>query len=52
MTSLPTPSKRSIFDERGPTTPAAATGIGVRMLLILVLPGIAMFFATRFLIDK
>ena len=40
-----------IFDERGPVAPAAATGIGVRMLLtISVLLGIAMFFATRFLI--
>jgi hypothetical protein len=44
-----------IFDERGPAAPAAAAGIamgiGVRMLLtISVLLGIAMFFATRFLI--
>jgi hypothetical protein len=38
-----------IFDERGP----AAPGISVRMLLtISVLLGIAMFFATRFLIHK
>ena len=42
-----------IFDERGPAAPAAATGISVRMLLtISVLLGIAMFFATRFLIHK
>jgi hypothetical protein len=41
-----------IFDERGPTAPAAR-GISVRMLLtISVLLGIAMFFATRFLIHK
>jgi hypothetical protein len=41
-----------IFDERGPAAPAA-TGISVRMLLtISVLLGIAMFFATRFLIHK
>ena len=37
----------------GPAAPAAATGISVRMLLtISVLLGIAMFFATRFLIHK
>ncbi len=41
-----------IFDERGPAAPAAR-GISVRMLLtISVLLGIAMFFATRFLIHK
>jgi hypothetical protein len=41
-----------IFDERGPAAPAAK-GIGVRTLLaISVLLSIAMFFATRFLIDK
>ena len=41
-----------IFDERGPSAPAAATGIGIRMLLtISVLLGIAMFFATQFLIQ-
>ena len=40
-----------IFDERGPAAPAGAAGIGVRMLLMIsVLLGIAMFFATRFLI--
>ncbi len=39
-----------IFDERGPPAPASP-GISVRMLLtISVLLGIAMFFATRFLI--
>jgi hypothetical protein len=42
-----------IFDERGLAAPAAATGIGVRMLLMIsVLLSIAMFFATRFLIHK
>ena len=41
-----------IFDERGPAAPAAK-GIDVRTLLaISVLLGIAMFFATRFLIHK
>ena len=41
-----------IFDECRPAAPAA-NGIGVRMLLtISVLLGIAMFFATRFLIHK
>jgi hypothetical protein len=44
-----------IFDERGPAAHAAAMriamGISVRMLLMIsVLLGIAMFFATRFLI--
>lgn len=39
-----------IFEEAGPLTPAS-TGISVWMLLtISVLLGIAMFFATRFLI--
>ena len=42
-----------IFDERRPAAPAAASGISVRVLLtISVLLGIAMFFATRFLIHR
>jgi len=41
-----------IFDECGPAAPTAR-GISVRMLLtISVLLGIAMFFATRFLIHR
>jgi hypothetical protein len=39
-----------IFDERGPPAPASS-GISVRVLLMIsVLLGVAMFFATRFFI--
>ena len=40
-----------IFEESGPPAPPAASGIGVRTLLaILVLLAVGMFFVTRFLI--